>query len=148
MIRAILAGLAAILLAVPALAEVKVQQVTSERGLHAWLVEEHALPFTALEIRFRGGTSLDRPGKRGETRLMAALIEEGAGELDAQAFLPSGFLRFEVAVRVDLVIQSVLLDAARITRGASRPGCVVLDRVGKVFGHQPHPANSQLITVR
>ncbi len=86
MIRAILAGLAAILLAVPALAEVKVQQVTSERGLHAWLVEEHALPFTALEIRFRGGTSLDRPGKRGETRLMAALIEEGAGELDAQAF--------------------------------------------------------------
>lgn len=86
MIRAILAGLAAILLSVPALAEVKVQQVTSPRGLHAWLVEEHALPFTALEIRFRGGTSLDRPGKRGETRLMAALIEEGAGDLDAQAF--------------------------------------------------------------
>ncbi|MCT8330866.1 M16 family metallopeptidase [Albidovulum sediminis] len=86
MIRAILAGLAVVLLAVPALAEVKVQQVTSPRGLHAWLVEEHALPFTALEIRFRGGTSLDRPGKRGETRLMAALIEEGAGDLDAQAF--------------------------------------------------------------
>jgi zinc protease len=86
MIRAILAGLAAILLSVPAWAEVKVQQVTSPRGLHAWLVEEHALPFTALEIRFRGGTSLDRPGKRGETRLMAALIEEGAGDLDAQAF--------------------------------------------------------------
>ncbi|MCV2866689.1 M16 family metallopeptidase [Albidovulum sediminicola] len=86
MIRALFAGLAALLLAGPVLAEVKVQQVTSPGGFHAWLVEEHALPFTALEIRFRGGTSLDRPGKRGETRLMAALIEEGAGDLDAQAF--------------------------------------------------------------
>ncbi|MCP5323616.1 M16 family metallopeptidase [Albidovulum sp.] len=86
MIRAIFAGIAALLLAGPALAEVSIQQVTSQRGLHAWLVEEHALPFVALEIRFRGGTSLDRPGKRGETRLMAALIEEGAGDLDARAF--------------------------------------------------------------
>ncbi|MCV2867601.1 insulinase family protein [Defluviimonas sp. WL0002] len=86
MIRAVFAGLVAILLAGPVVADVQVQQVRSPGGFHAWLVEEHALPFTALEIRFRGGTSLDRPGKRGETRLMAALIEEGAGELDAQGF--------------------------------------------------------------
>ena len=81
MIRAIFAGIAALLLAGPALAEVSIQQVTSQRGLHAWLVEEHALPFVALEIRFRGGTSLDRPGKRGETRLMAALIEDALDDL-------------------------------------------------------------------
>ena len=60
--------------------------MTSPGGLKAWLVEEHSLPFMALEIRFRGGASLDAPGKRGATNLMAALIEEGAGELDARGF--------------------------------------------------------------
>jgi zinc protease len=39
-----------------------------------------------LELRFRGGTSLDAPGKRGAINLMTALIEEGAGDLDSQGF--------------------------------------------------------------
>ena len=62
------------------------QEVTSPGGIKAWLVEEHGIPFTALEIRFLGGTSLDRAGKRGEVNLMTALIEEGAGDLDSQGF--------------------------------------------------------------
>ena len=79
-------GVAALLLALPAVAEIRIQEVTSPGGIKAWLVEEHGIPFTALEIRFLGGTSLDRPGKRGEVNLMTALIEEGAGELDSQGF--------------------------------------------------------------
>jgi len=67
-------------------AEVTIQQVTSPGGINAWLVEEHSIPFTALEIRVRGGTALDLPGKRGATNLMMALIEEGAGDMDARAF--------------------------------------------------------------
>ncbi|MGO4852015.1 M16 family metallopeptidase [Phaeovulum sp. W22_SRMD_FR3] len=65
---------------------VDIQEVTSPGGLKAWLVEDHSIPFTALEVRFRGGTSLDAPGKRGEINLMTALIEEGAGEMNAQGF--------------------------------------------------------------
>ena len=72
-----------LIVAVPAWAEIDIQKVTSEKGITAWLVEEHSIPFTALELRFRGGTSLDEPGKRGATNLMAALLEEGAGDLDA-----------------------------------------------------------------
>lgn len=83
-LRATLALL--LLLALPARAEVQVQTVTSPGGLTAWLVEEPSIPFVALELRFRGGTSLDAPGRRGAVNLMAALIEEGAGDLDAQAF--------------------------------------------------------------
>jgi zinc protease len=85
MIRVVGAVLA-VLLALPAWAEIRIQEVTSPRGIKAWLVEEHGIPFTALEIRFLGGTSLDRPGKRGEVNLMTALIEEGAGDLDSQGF--------------------------------------------------------------
>ncbi len=70
----------------PARAEIAIQEITTPAGLNAWLVEEHSLPFTALEIRFRGGTSLDRPGKRGAVNFMVGLLEEGAGELDARGF--------------------------------------------------------------
>ncbi|MEJ2023069.1 MAG: insulinase family protein, partial [Maritimibacter sp.] len=70
----------------PARADVDIQEVTSPGGLHAWLVEEHSIPFTALELRFRGGASLDLPGKRGATELMTSLLEEGAGDMDARAF--------------------------------------------------------------
>ncbi|WP_309665256.1 pitrilysin family protein [Tabrizicola sp.] len=72
--------------ALPAHAEMQIQKVTSPGGITAWLVEDHGIPFTALEIEFRGGTSLDAPGKRGATNLMTALIEEGADDLDSRAF--------------------------------------------------------------
>jgi len=74
------------LAALPARAEIAIQNVTSPGGITAWLVEDHSIPFTALEIRFKGGTSLDLPGSRGAVNLMAATLEEGAGPLDAQGF--------------------------------------------------------------
>lgn len=80
------ATLAFLLLALPVRAEIAIQNVTSPGGIHAWLVEDDSIPFTALEIRFRGGANLDPEGKRGVTNLMAALIEEGTGDLDSQGF--------------------------------------------------------------
>ena len=73
-------------LPLPAFAAVEVQEITSPGGIDAWLVEEHSIPFVALEIRFRGGSALDAPGKRGAINLMTGLLEEGAGDLDARAF--------------------------------------------------------------
>ncbi len=70
----------------PAQAGTEIKEVTSPGGIKAWLVEEPSIPFTALELRFQGGGSLDRPGKRGAINLMTATIEEGAGDLDAQGF--------------------------------------------------------------
>ena len=86
MIRAVFAAIAVVLLALPARAAVEIQEVTSPGGITAWLVEERTIPFAAIEIRFKGGGSLDAPGKRGATNLMMALLEEGAGDMDAQAF--------------------------------------------------------------
>ncbi|WRH63217.1 MAG: pitrilysin family protein [Fuscovulum sp.] len=86
LIRLIPAALALMLFAVPARAAIEIQTVTSPGGITAWLVEEDNIPFTALEIRFRGGSSLDPAGKEGAVNLMTALIEEGSGDMDAQAF--------------------------------------------------------------
>jgi zinc protease len=74
------------LAALPVRAAIEIKEVVSPGGITAWLVEDHAIPFTALEIRFRGGASVEAAQKRGATNLMTALLEEGAGEMDARAF--------------------------------------------------------------
>ncbi|WP_299984132.1 pitrilysin family protein [uncultured Ruegeria sp.] len=80
------ATLIALVIALPAWADIKIEEVTSPGGITAWLVEDHSIPFTALELRFRGGTSLDDPDKRGAVYLMSGMIEEGAGEMDARTY--------------------------------------------------------------
>lgn len=85
MIRYVIAFVS-VFVALPAWAEINIKEVTSPGGITAWLVEEPSIPFVAMELRFRGGTSLDAPGKRGATNLMVGLLEEGAGDLDAQGF--------------------------------------------------------------
>lgn len=72
--------------ALPAWAEIEINEVTTPGGLNAWLVEDHSIPFVALELRFRGGASLDPEDKRGVTNLMVGLLEEGAGDMDSRAF--------------------------------------------------------------
>jgi zinc protease len=83
MLRAVFAALC---LALPAQAEIRIQEVTSPGGITAWLVEDHNIPFTALEIQFKGGTSTEAADKRGVVNLMTATLEEGAGDLDSQGF--------------------------------------------------------------
>jgi zinc protease len=89
MITRIAAALIAACLAFPAAATattIKIDEVTSPGGIKAWLVEDASIPFVALEFWFVGGSVLDPPGARGATHLMMGLLEEGAGDLDAQGF--------------------------------------------------------------
>jgi zinc protease len=83
-----LAGLVLLLAhaAAPAHAASKVEAVTSTGGITAWLVEDHSLPVVTIDISFRGGAALDPPGREGLSTLTADLLDEGAGELDSQAF--------------------------------------------------------------
>jgi zinc protease len=86
LIRLALALAGALALPLPASAAVDIVEVSSPGGVTAWLVQEPSIPFAALELRFRGGASLDDPARRGAINLMVALLEEGAGDLDAQGF--------------------------------------------------------------
>jgi zinc protease len=87
MIRALAA--AALLLplaAAPARAANKIEEVKSAGGITAWLVEDHSLPVVTLDVSFRGGAALDPEDKVGRAAFTADLLDEGAGELDSQAF--------------------------------------------------------------
>jgi len=75
-----------LLVAFPLRAEVDITPVTTESGLHAWLVEERSIPFVALELIFAGGATIESDAQAGAVNLMTALLSEGAGEMDAQGF--------------------------------------------------------------
>lgn len=65
----------------------KVSEVVSDKGMKAWLVEEHSLPLVAVKIAFaKSGTAYDPAGKEGRANMAAALLMEGAGDLDFKAF--------------------------------------------------------------
>jgi zinc protease len=63
-----------------------IERVSSPGGIEAWLVEDHALPVVAMRFAFPGGAALDPPGKGGLAAMAAALLDEGAGPYDTEAF--------------------------------------------------------------
>src|SRR5262245_56708017 len=83
--RAAVALLALPLLVAPALATT-IERVVSPGGIEAWLVHEPAVPMIALDFAFVGGAAQDALGKAGTATLVASLLDEGAGELDAKTF--------------------------------------------------------------
>jgi zinc protease len=98
-----------LLLALPAQAADKIQEIKSAGGITAWLVEDHSLPVVTLDVTFRGGSALDPSDKAGMATLAADLLDEGAGELDSQAYQG----------RLEDLAASIEFSAAADTMGAS-----------------------------
>ncbi len=66
---------------------VTIERVVSPGGIEAWLVRDRLVPVLALEFIFRGaGASNDPAGKEGLSNFTTAMMTEGAGDLDSQAF--------------------------------------------------------------
>ncbi|TIT93902.1 MAG: insulinase family protein, partial [Mesorhizobium sp.] len=63
-----------------------IQEVKSEKGIIAWLVEDHTVEIVNIGFAFNGGTTQDPVGKEGMAKLMAGLFIEGAGHYDSDAF--------------------------------------------------------------
>ncbi|HXP73546.1 MAG TPA: pitrilysin family protein [Stellaceae bacterium] len=85
-LRGALALLFAVVLSVGAARASGIAEVKSPGGITAWLIEDHTLPLIAVEFSFDGGTALDPSGEEGRANLAMDLLDEGAGELDSQAF--------------------------------------------------------------
>ncbi len=64
----------------------KIQEITSPGGIKAWLVEEHRVPLMALRFTFEGGNTQDPVGKEGVANFLTGMLDEGAGDLNAQTF--------------------------------------------------------------
>lgn len=66
---------------------VEVQEVTSDGGITAWLIEDHLNPLITVDFAFKGaGAATDPEGKEGLANMVSGLIDEGAGAMDSQTF--------------------------------------------------------------
>ncbi|MGH6618904.1 MAG: M16 family metallopeptidase, partial [Alphaproteobacteria bacterium] len=65
---------------------VTVERVVSKGGIEAWFVRDTSVPLISVEFLFRGGAALEPQDKAGLANLTASLLDEGAGDLDSQAF--------------------------------------------------------------
>ncbi|TYC62344.1 insulinase family protein [Rhodobacterales bacterium] len=71
---------------IPVANAVEIQKVVSSKGVEAWLVEDHTVPVVAMNFSFEGGSAQDPDAKDGLTRLLAATMDEGAGEMTSEDF--------------------------------------------------------------
>ncbi len=64
---------------------VEIQEVETLSGLKFWLVEDYTVPIVSLSFEFSGGASNDPEGKAGLATMLAAMMDEGAGDIDTAA---------------------------------------------------------------
>lgn len=126
MIRALFTAVAAMVVSILPASAIEIQQVTSGKGVQGWLVEDHSIPFVALNIAFRGGASVDEPGKRGAVNLMAAMLEEGAGQRNATQFAEA-LEELGASVRFDAGDDAVTVSARMLTENRDKAGALIHD---------------------
>ena len=64
----------------------RIESVVTPAGIEVWLVREKNLPMLSFDFAFLGGAAQDPAGKPGVANLVAGLLDEGAGDLDAASF--------------------------------------------------------------
>ena len=63
-----------------------IERIVSPSGIVAWLVREPSVPLIALDFAFKGGATQDPVDKAGVATMTAALLDEGAGDIDSKSF--------------------------------------------------------------
>jgi zinc protease len=77
---------AACFAAIPSAYAIDIERVVSPGGVEAWLVAEPTIPLIGISIAFRGGAAQDPEDLPGVADMVSGLLDQGAGELDSQAF--------------------------------------------------------------
>lgn len=67
-------------------AAMKIERVVSPGGIEAWLVQEQEVPVIVMDVAWEGGSASDPKGKEGLASFVSGLLDEGAGDLDSEAF--------------------------------------------------------------
>lgn len=65
---------------------IPVERIVSPRGIEAWLFSDATVPIIVLRAYWRGGAASEPASLTGVTGIMADMMTEGSGDLDANAF--------------------------------------------------------------
>lgn len=64
----------------------EIERVVSPGGIEAWLVQEQEVPIITMEVSWEGGSASDPAAKLGLANLVSGLLDEGAGDMDSDAY--------------------------------------------------------------
>jgi zinc protease len=64
----------------------KIERIVTPAGIELWFVRDDTLPILSLNFAFDGGAAQDPADRAGLAYMTAAMLDEGAGELDARTF--------------------------------------------------------------
>lgn len=64
----------------------KIERLVTPAGIEIWFVRDDTLPILSVNFGFFGGSSQDPADRAGVSYMTAALLDEGAGDLDSRAF--------------------------------------------------------------
>ncbi|MBF0153299.1 MAG: insulinase family protein [Magnetococcales bacterium] len=67
-------------------ADLRAKESVTAQGGRVFLVESHGNPMVEMRLWFRAGSAYDPAGKEGLADITAWLFNEGAGEMDSEAF--------------------------------------------------------------
>ncbi len=70
----------------PAAGKTNIERIVTPMGIELWLVRDTNYPLLSFEFAFKGGAAQDPAEKPGVASLVAGLLDEGAGGLDARMF--------------------------------------------------------------
>jgi len=65
---------------------VDIKKVESKSGIRAWLIRNPSVPVISMSFAFRSGAVSDPTGKEGRAQFVASMLDEGAGDLNSEAF--------------------------------------------------------------
>ncbi len=65
---------------------IEIQVVKSDKGVTAWLVEDHSNPLIAMRFSFKGGATSDPDEKLGMSDFLSGMLDEGAGDIKSAEF--------------------------------------------------------------
>lgn len=83
----VVAIIVAVFLAARAASSAEIVEVRTQSGITAWLKQEPSIPIIAMEAVWLGaGAAGDPLDKAGRASMVAAMLDEGAGEFDGQSF--------------------------------------------------------------
>ena len=88
----------------------QVKALPSPKDQQIWFAEDHTVPIVSLVASLPAGSVYDTKGKDGLAAFAAALMDEGAGNLDSRAFqtaLSEKAIRFSAKAERDYVVITV-----------------------------------------
>lgn len=65
---------------------VNIQELKTNNGIDFWFVEDRSVPIISMSFTFLGGSFFDDETKIGTANLLAALLDEGTGDLNGKEF--------------------------------------------------------------